>query len=157
MKRIIVALSLLSLTGCAQVLELDHKIATAMNPGVKVVQAETVGKPRQGLKVEAGGNVAYYHTYDRKPTTEELQYAQATNAEFDAMVKNDQERVREEIKVDPRVTARTICDLIFVELKAKALRDLELGDYRMVDALDKKGQQVYNECYDEQLEKAKND
>ncbi|WJZ27926.1 hypothetical protein NCTGTJJY_CDS0047 [Serratia phage 92A1] len=157
MKRIAVALALISMTGCAQMVELDQRIARSINPDTPVVSAQSVGKARQGLTAEAGGNLAYYHTYDRKPTKEELQYAQKSKADFNAMVKADKERVPEKAKVDPRATARTICDLVFESLKLEAYKRLERGDDSLYEALVQKGDRLYNECFDEQLQKAKND
>lgn len=153
MKRIVVALALLSLTGCAQMVELDQKIARSMNPH-PVVYAQDVGKARQGLTAEPGGLLAYYHTSDRKPTQDEIEYARKANASFDEMVQEDKARVRQEIKIDPRVQARTNCDIVFEALKAEAVKRLVAGDYTLYDNLAQKGDKLYNECYDEQLAKA---
>lgn len=143
MKRLIIAVLALNLSGCAAMVELDQKIARTINPNPS---ERVIPRDQMGLQAEAGARLAYYTKYDRKPTKAELQYAREQNAEFAQMVREDQQKVREESEVDPKSKAIAVCDIVMIQLTQQAIVEFEAGKPDMYTTLQAKRSIIYSDC-----------
>ncbi|QPI13801.1 hypothetical protein MYO4S_00045 [Serratia phage 4S] len=150
MKRLLIAILALNLSGCAAMVELDQKIARTINPNPTEL---VVPRSQVGLQAEAGARLAYYSTYSRKPSKAELQYAREQNAEFAQMVREDKQRVREESEVDPRSKAIAVCDIIMIQLSQQALAQFEAGQPDMYVKLQEKRSTIYSDCVNQHIKK----